>query len=127
MNKRRVGASYEQKAVSYLEGNGFLVLERNFYSRQGEVDIIGIHQDCLVFVEVKYRKDSQTGYPEEAVDLKKQMKICRTSDYYRIRHPEHENRQIRYDVVAICGEQVKWYRDAFSYLPGGKGKKGFSW
>lgn len=127
MNKRKLGDSYEKKAAAYLAENGFQVLELNFYCRQGEIDIVGIHHDCLVFVEVKYRKDSQTGYPEEAVDLKKQMKICRTSDYYRLKHPEQENRQIRYDVVAICGEQVKWYRNAFSYLSGGRGKQNFSW
>lgn len=127
MNKRSIGTVFEQKAVAYLEENGFQVLELNFYCRQGEIDIVGIHQECLVFVEVKYRKDSRTGYPEEAVDLKKQIKICRTSDYYRLKHPEQENRQIRYDVVAICGEQVKWYRNAFSYLSGGRGKRGFSW
>lgn len=127
MDKRKVGAEYEQKAVIYLEENGFQVLELNFYCRQGEIDIVGIHQGNLVFVEVKYRKDPQAGYPEEAVDRKKQMKICRTSDYYRVKHPEQENRQIRYDVVAICGEQVSWYQNAFSYIMGGRGKRDFSW
>lgn len=127
MDKRKVGAAFEQKAVAYLEENGFQILELNFYCRQGEIDIVGIHQDCLVFVEVKYRKNPQTGYPEEAVDIKKQMKICRTSDYYRLKHPEQENRQVRYDVVAICGEQVKWYRNAFSYILGGRNKQHFSW
>ena len=126
MNKREVGDSYEKKAAACLAEQGFQVLEMNFRCRQGEIDIVGIHQGCLVFVEVKYRKDSQAGYPEEAVDFRKQMKICRASDYYRLKHPEQENRQIRYDVVAICGGQVKWYRNAFSYLAGG-GKRQFPW
>ena len=77
MNKRALGTAYEQKAVTYLTENGFRILESNFYCRQGEIDIIGFHDDCLVFVEVKYRRNLQAGYPEEAVDLKKQMKICR--------------------------------------------------
>ena len=127
MNKRALGTAYEQKAVTYLTENGFRILESNFYCRQGEIDIIGFHDDCLVFVDVKYRRNLQAGYPEEAVDLKKQMKICRASDYYRVRHSEHGDRQIRYDVVAICGEQVKWHQNAFSYVTGKEGNLWFHW
>lgn len=119
MNKRTLGTVYEQKAAVYLKENGFQVLELNYYCRQGEIDIIGIHQDCLVFVEVKYRKDSQNGYPEEAVDIKKQIKICRTSDYFRLTHPQYGSLQIRYDVVAMCRESLKWYQNAFNYISGG--------
>lgn len=119
MNKRTIGTIYEQKAAAYLNENGFQILELNFYCRQGEADIIGIHQGCLVFVEVKYRKDSQNGYPEEAVGLKKQIKICRTSDYYRLTHSQYSSLQIRYDVVAVCRENIKWYQNAFNYISGG--------
>lgn len=127
MNKRVTGAEQEKKAAFYLEENGFRVLESNFYCRQGEIDIIGIHQGCLVFVEVKYRKDPRAGYPEEAVDLKKQVKICRASDYYRMKHSEQGERQVRYDVVAICGDEVKWYQNAFSYVCGSGNRERYSW
>lgn len=123
MNKRTVGAKYEQKAAAYLKENGFQILEMNFACKQGEVDVIGIHQDCLVFVEVKYRRDSRAGYPEEAVGLKKQIKLCRTSDYFRLTHPAYAGMQIRYDVVAVCRESLKWYQNAFDYISGGYGGK----
>lgn len=122
MNKRTVGTVYEQKAAAYLKENGFHLLESNFRCRQGEIDIVGIHQECLVFVEVKYRKNLRAGYPEEAVDCRKQAKICRTSDCFRYLHPEYGRMQIRYDVVTICEERFKWYQNAFDYIVGGYGR-----
>lgn len=118
MNKRSVGADYEQKAAEYLEMHGFRIIERNFHSRQGEIDIIGLHKGQLVFVEVKYRRNKNTGFPEEAVDFKKQGRICRTSDYYRLKNPGYVNMQVRYDVVTICGESLRWYQNAFDYILG---------
>lgn len=122
MNKRTTGKLYEEKAAAFLKERGFFLLDMNYRCRQGEVDLIGIHDGCLVFVEVKYRKDMGSGAPEEAVGPAKQMKICRVSDYYRLAKPTEAARQIRYDVVAICGEDVRWYRDAFNYVG-----KGYSW
>ncbi len=125
MNKRKTGQQYEDKAAAYLEKCGFTILERNFRCRQGEVDLIGLHENCLVFVEVKYRKNAAAGTPEEAVGIIKQQKICQVSDYYRLMHPKREERQIRYDVIAFCGEQITWYRNAFPYLK--KGSPGVFW
>jgi putative endonuclease len=109
------GKAYEQAAASFLEKQGFQILERNFRCRQGEVDIIGIHENCLVFVEVKYRKNDRAGVPEEAVGVWKQLKICRTSDYFRMCRRKYEKLQVRYDVVAIQGEEIRWYQNAFPY------------
>ena len=124
MNKRTTGKLYEEKAAAFLEEQGFFLLDTNYRCRQGEVDLIGIHDGCLVFVEVKYRKNRTSGMPEEAVGEGKQRKICRVSDYYRLAKPAEAERQIRYDVVAICGEEIRWYRDAFPYVRKGRG---YSW
>jgi len=124
LNKREIGKEYEERAARYLAGHGFVLLERNFRSRQGEVDLIGFHEDCLVFVEVKYRNSVSSGFPEEAVGIQKQFRICMASDYYRMSHLGEGSRQIRYDVVAICGEEVHWYQNAFPYIR--KGKR-YSW
>ncbi len=125
MNKRKTGQQYEDKAAAYLEQCGFTILERNFRCRQGEVDIIGLHESCLVFVEVKYRKNAAAGAGEEAVGLIREQKVCQVSDYYRLVHPKRQERQIRYDVIAFCGEQITWYRNAFPYLR--KGGTGVFW
>lgn len=115
MNQVETGKYYEEKALLFLEKQGFFVLERNFRCRQGEIDIIGIHEECLVFVEVKYRKNRKKGSPEEAVGLAKQQKICAVSDYYRSKYADCFHRQVRYDVVAITGDSIEWYKNAFFY------------
>lgn len=120
MNQRETGQRYEEKAAAYLEEKGFVLLERNFRCRQGEIDLIGLHDNCLVFVEVKYRKNAASGTPEAAVGAGKQSKICMVSDYYRVTHPSEASRQVRYDVVAICGDRITWHRNAFSYLKKGR-------
>lgn len=121
MNKRETGTKYEEHAAAYLITRGLVLLERNFRCRQGEVDLIGIHEECLVFAEVKYRKNAKSGMPEEAVDIKKQTRICMVSDYYRLTHPKECARQVRYDVVAICREDIVWYQNAFPYISKGRG------
>lgn len=116
MNKREIGVAFEQKAIEYLEKNQVRILERNFRCRQGEIDIIGKHKEYVVFFEVKYRKDNQKGSPQEAVNLSKQKKICKVADYYRMIHKMGEFTAIRYDVIAICGEEVTWIQNAFSHI-----------
>ena len=59
-----LGKAYEEKAAAFLAKRGFQVLERNFRCRQGEVDLVGVHEGCLVFVEVQYRKNRTSGKPE---------------------------------------------------------------
>lgn len=133
MNKREIGAMFEEIACAYLKERGFQVLERNFRCRQGEIDVIGEDEGYLVFVEVKYRASGMSGNPAEAVTAAKQQKICRTADYYRYRHGIGEDRAVRYDVVAIEGgneddeegkdgirrikgtieDKIIWYKNAF--------------
>lgn len=115
MNRIDTGKKYEEKAVTFLEKQEFKVLARNYRCRQGEVDIIGVHDNCLVFVEVKYRKNDKAGMPEEAVGVQKQSKICKTSDYFRVRNRQYADLQVRYDVVAVLGEKIRWHQNAFPY------------
>lgn len=120
MNNKEIGKKYEERAAEFLKERGMDLLEQNYACRQGEVDLIGIHDTCLVFVEVKYRKNDVSGTPEEAVGIAKQRKICRVSDYYRICHENQSSRQIRYDVVAVTDQAIRWYPNAFSYTAGGR-------
>lgn len=116
MNKRAVGAVWEQNAAQYLADRGMKILERNYRNRQGEIDIIGRHEGYLVFVEVKYRGSLEKGYASEAVDGRKQRQICRVSDYYRYTHGLEDDTAVRFDVVAVQGDRIEWLQDAFSYL-----------
>lgn len=115
MNTRAVGADKEESAGQYLSQNGIRIKERNFRCRQGEIDIIGYDGEYLVFFEVKYRKDASKGSAAEAVDYRKQKKICRVADYYRMMHGCPDNVPIRFDVVAMDGGGIKWIKNAFDY------------
>lgn len=115
MNKRAVGAAWEQRAAEYLTARGMRIVARNFRSRQGEIDLIGYHEGYLVFVEVKYRTGTEKGTAAEAVDARKQRQICRVSDFYRYTKGIGEGRDVRYDVVAVQGEEMEWLQNAFPY------------
>lgn len=116
MNKREVGAAYEEAAAVFLEKNGVRILERNFRCRQGEIDLIGREGEYLVFFEVKYRKNADAGFPAEAVGTVKQRKICRAAKYYLYRKHYGESVPVRFDVIAVCAERVNWYQNAFDYM-----------
>lgn len=116
MNTRQKGSDRERQAAEYLESRGMRIMERNFRSRQGEIDLIGYHENCLVFVEVKYRADYSIGSALDAVDLRKQRQICKTADYYRYLHGLGSSAMVRYDVVAIQGEEIRWVQNAFPHI-----------
>lgn len=113
---RQTGKEKEMLAAAYLQRAGMEILERNYRCRQGEIDLIGRHQEYLVFVEVKYRQTARFGTPEEAVTYTKQKKICRTADYYRMKHHYSDAAPVRYDVVAVAGDTVTWHQHAFDHI-----------
>lgn len=115
MNKRAKGKLYEENAAEYLKRQGMKILCRNFRCRQGEVDLVGMHRGYLVFVEVKFRQSAECGKPEEAVNRYKQKRICKTAAYYVHTHPSLASVSVRYDVVAIEKEEIRWYPAAFEH------------
>lgn len=115
-NLRSVGQFYEEQAANFLVKHGVKILFHNFYCRNGEIDLIGLDQGTLIFIEVKYRKNNQKGLPEEAVGITKQKKICRTAMYFLYTHQKFYGYAIRYDVVAILDKHVTWYKGAFMHM-----------
>ena len=114
-NRRQIGTEEEALAAAFLKAQGYEILEQNFRCRQGEIDLIARDGSALVFIEVKYRKNGAYGHPAEAVDYRKQQKICKVADYYRMKHRIPERQACRFDVVAIQGSAIRLIRDAFSY------------
>lgn len=115
MNKRTTGAAYERIAGAFLEKQGYQIIACNFRCRLGEIDLIAKDGRYLVFVEVKYRKNDETGNPLEAVNRRKQQIISRVANYYCLTHGYGENTPCRFDVVAIWGERIKVVKNAFEY------------
>lgn len=115
-NKRTIGTDYEQKAAQYLENLGYQVLEKNFRCKMGEIDLIAKDGEYLVFIEVKYRADGKMGQPQEAVDFRKQRKICKAASYYCMLHHIPDVCPRRFDVAACMGGKWTIIRDAFPYI-----------
>lgn len=111
MNTRAIGNYYEDAACAYLTSMGVEILERNFSCRLGEIDIIGIDNDTLVFFEIKYRKNNRYGDALEAVDIKKQKKIIKTAQFYLTF--KNYDMYKRFDVVATDGNETIWIKNAF--------------
>lgn len=114
-----LGNRGERLAARYLRRQGFKILSRQYSNRLGEIDLIALDGDCLVFVEVKTRRSREAGDPIEAVTLGKQKQLTRLALTYLKRHNLLE-KSARFDVVAILWPdgskepQITHYRNAFS-------------
>lgn len=110
-NKGRDG---ETVAAKHLQEKGIRILERNFHSRRGEIDIIAMEGQTLIFVEVKTWSSYGIDVLEHALDQKKQHKIIETSKYFLSLHREYRYMPIRFDVVFISPEGITHLTSAFS-------------
>ncbi len=113
MNKRSLGKDYEILAGKLLNHHGYEVIERNYRCKLGEVDIVARKDGYLVFVEVKYRASDKLGDPAEAVNYRKQKQIIKVAGFYMLSHHLPMDSRIRFDVVAIRGEEYKIIENAF--------------
>ena len=113
VNKRALGGEKELFAAEFLKKQGLDIIQMNFRCKIGEIDIIAKDKDCLVFCEVKYRKNENFGDPLSAVDLKKQRKITQTARYYMLSNNISDNSNVRFDVVGILGDKITYVRNAF--------------
>ena len=106
----------ELVAARWLESQGCSILERQFRSLYGEVDLIYQHGEDLVFGEVKYRASTAYGFPGEAVDERKQQRIRRSALWY-CKQQEQMDRSVRFDVIELLkrGDQlyIRWLQNAF--------------
>lgn len=117
MNKNiQLGKKGEQVAKDYLIGKGHLILETNFRFEHNEVDIISLENDILIFSEIKTRSNFNFGYPEEAVNQKKQEALKKVAEFYLLEYPEFM--QLRFDIISclIHNEmvlEIRHFEDAF--------------
>lgn len=113
-NKRSVGTEKENIAVEYLSENKAEILARNYYFRGGEIDLIAKDGEYVCFIEVKYRKNSSFGAPEEAVTTAKQKKIIRGAKLFLYQNRYPTDTPCRFDVVSVYGDEINWIKDAFT-------------
>jgi putative endonuclease len=109
------GHAAEDLAVRHLRKNGLKLLQRNYRSRFGEIDLIMRDHDTVVFVEVRYRRNSNFGAPQETVDPRKRARLRATAETF-LQHSGQSSRNLcRFDIVALSGEQASltWIQNAF--------------
>lgn len=95
-----LGKRGEEAAIRYLKRRGYDVLVQGFRCKAGEADIIARTEDCLCFIEVKTRRGTSKGFPEEAVDARKRDRYERIAAYYLKDHVREEL-CVRFDVISI--------------------------
>jgi len=100
MHSRDIGALGEKIAAEYLTSLGYMIRERNFRSREGEIDIIAEKDDFLVFIEVRTRTSNSYGTPEESVTAQKKGRLIALAEAY-IEDRDDLPSSWRIDVVAI--------------------------
>jgi len=117
---KSVGDAFEERAALWLQESGLHLLARNFRYRGGEVDIVALDGECLVFLEVRRRSNPHFAGAAASVDWRKQQRILRAAQVFLQRHPQWSALPCRFDVVAFEPRQSApdsaplWIRAAFT-------------
>ena len=120
----RTGKIGEDYTASLLENRGWQILERNYHSRYGEIDIIARDGQYIVFVEVKTRRSTGLTHPLAAVTKAKQQKLIKTALLYLSEHPEAQSLDCRFDVAGVTTDSagtvlhMDYIENAFEGEPG---------
>lgn len=100
MDSKEFGLKGERAAAKFLKNKGYEILNKNWTCPLGEIDIVALHEDVLVFVEVKTRHNIRTGLPEDAVGPKKRKKYESMAAMY-LQDNDYVDMAVRFDVIGI--------------------------
>ena len=117
MDRQKKGQHGESAALRFLQRHNLELLETNFHTRWGEIDLVMRDGDSVVFVEVRYRGNTSHVDALTSIDARKQQKLCRSAAMYLSRFA-HSETPARFDVVAISESthnehRIQWIRNAF--------------
>jgi len=129
LTKAALGAAAETRAAEYLQSQGLIVLARNLRCKSGELDLVCLHGEVLVIVEVRQRGRIDYGGASASVTPLKQRKLIRATRFFWQRRREWQARIMRFDVIALrtaapgsgtpdlethgVGPPIEWIQDAF--------------
>ena len=117
--KRKIDNQAEQLSLSYWTEHGLQLIEKNYLTRFGEIDLIMLdnEQSTLVFIEVRYRQNSNFGSPIDSVIHTKQSKLIRTAKQYLQQHRQYDDFICRFDVIDLESDlkypKITWIKYAF--------------
>ena len=112
------GRDAESQALRYLEQQGLRLLAQNWLCKGGELDLVMLDGDTVVFVEVRYRQHTQWGGALGSIDARKRQKLILAAQFFLQSEPRWSNHPCRFDVVAIdsapgAEPELNWLRNAF--------------
>lgn len=119
-NRDNTGAEVEKLAARWLSLQGLRLIENNYSCRVGEIDLIMLDDLQLVFVEVRYRRQSAYGDGLESVDRRKQLKLQKAAAHFLMKRPRYAQYSCRFDVLAAKPDAQhgklhwQWIKDAFT-------------
>lgn len=98
---KKLGDWGEEKAINVLKQGGYQVLAQNYFSRYGEIDIIALYEQSLLFIEVKTRSKTGYGSANEVISKSKQSKIIKTALCFLENNPQYSDLACQFDVICI--------------------------
>lgn len=111
------GREAEERACRHLQQQGLTLVQCNYRSSFGEIDLVMQERDSLVFVEVRFRSRRDFGSAAETVDARKQARLRATAEHYLQNTPRASKKACRFDIVAITGDgddaDFRWLRNVF--------------
>ena len=116
---RSLGNKFEEQAAEWLQARGLQILVQNFGGKMGEIDLIALDGQHLVFIEVRARSNPRFSGAAASIGRPKQQRIVRTAQFFLQRHRNYAQRPTRFDVVAFEAPQsgddapVRWIKAAF--------------
>lgn len=112
MKTSETGQLFESRALEFLQAKGLKLVEQNYHSPFGEIDLIMFDEKVLVFVEVRFRKRRDYGGAASSVTPTKQRRIAQTAQLFLTKR-KARHLPCRFDVIAFAGQQINWIKAAF--------------
>ena len=116
INKKEIGRHGEEIACSFLESEGFNIIERNYnFKKAGEIDLIAARENLLLFVEVKSRNTGRYGGALYSIGARKKRTLRLVANQFLASHPEFNKSGIicRFDMIALENNEIRWVEDIF--------------
>lgn len=103
-HRRQLGLKGEEAAAGYLKRSGYRVLNKNYSCRLGEIDIVALESDTLVFIEVRSRSSDEYGLAQESVTMRKQLRLRQLAWHY-LKAEGKTGSSCRFDVISVLFDE----------------------
>jgi putative endonuclease len=113
MTTKQLGDQAESAALKYLQAQGLDLLSKNYACRRGEIDLIMQDENCIVFVEVRMRNNTDYGSGADTVTTTKMRKLALTAEHFLQQNQIPGNLDCRFDVISL-DDNIDWIQHAFT-------------